>query len=63
MKSYIKYFQYFYLIIAILFLVDAFNKYQKGEVFWINLLLASCAIFMFYFKRRFAKRYEDRNKK
>lgn len=63
MKSYIKYFQYFYLLIAILFLVDAFMKFQKGEVFWISLLLAGCAVFMFIFKRRFAQRYEDRNKK
>ena len=46
-----------------LFLFDAFKKYQTGEVFWISLLLAGCAVFMFYFKRRFAQRYEDRNKK
>ncbi len=63
MKSYIKYFQYFYLLIAILFLIDAFKKYQIGEVFWISLLLAGFAFFMFIFKRRFAQRYEDRNKK
>lgn len=62
MKYYIKYAQYFYLGVAILFVIDAVSKYQNGEVYWINLLLACIGIFMFMFKRNFAKKFESRNK-
>ncbi len=63
MKNYIKYFQYFYLLIAILFLYDAFSKFSAGQEYWVGLLLAGFAIFMFIFKRRFAKKYENQNPK
>ena len=62
MKYYIKYAQYFYLGVAILFVIDAISKYQNGEVYWVNLLLAGIGIFMFMFKRNFAKKFEARNK-
>jgi hypothetical protein len=63
MNYYIKYAQYFYLIVAILFIADAFSKFQNNEVYWISLLLAGIGIFMFIFKRNFAKKFESRNKK
>ena len=61
MKNYHKYFQYFYLLITALFLYDAYGKYQKNEVYWTSLLLAALGVFMFFFKRKFAKKFEDRN--
>ena len=63
MKNYHKYFQYFYLLITALFLFDAFTKYQKNQVYWTSLLLAALGVFMFFFKRKFAKKFEDRNNK
>ena len=62
MKNYIKYFQYFYLLIAILFIYDAVSKFLNSESYWVSILLAAIAIFMFYFKRKFAKKYEEQTK-
>ncbi len=62
MKYYIKYAQYLYLIVAILFVFDAFTKFRSNQSYWINLLLAFIAILMFMFKRKFAKKFEDQNK-
>lgn len=63
MKYYVKYAPFFYLIVAVLFVIDAVSKYNSGEVYWISLLLAGIGVFMFIFKRNFAKRYEAQNKK
>ncbi len=55
---------YFYLFIALLFIYDAFTKIQAGQNdFWISLVVAAVAIFMFFFRRKFAKKMDDRNKK
>ena len=63
MKNYHKYFQYFYLFIAALFIYDAYSKFALDQVYWTSLLLAGLGIFMFFFKRKFAKKFEDRNNK
>ncbi len=57
-----KFFQYAYLIFAILFFYDAFTKYNNTrEVAVAQLLLGVLAIFMFFFKRKFSKKFDDRN--
>ncbi|MHC5308803.1 hypothetical protein ACYSNM_01745 [Myroides sp. LJL116] len=55
---------YFYLFIALLFIYDAVTKIQAGQKdFWISLVVAAVAIFMFFFRRKFAKKMDDRNNK
>ncbi len=61
--NYHKYFQFIYLIIAVLFIGDAISKYRNKEVYWTSLLLAGCGIFMFFFKRNFAKKFDNYKKK
>ena len=63
MKYYIKFAPYFYLLVAILFLFDAFSKYQANQTYWISIALASVAIVMFAFKRKFAKKFDNQSKK
>ena len=58
-----KFFQYAYLVFAVLFLYDAINKYIKTEtIAYTSLLLAALAVFMFFFRQRFRKKYENKDK-
>lgn len=61
---YLKYIQYFYLVAAILFAVDGFVQLNAaGERNpWLSFFFAAIALFMFFFRRKFAKKYENPNK-
>lgn len=52
-------FQYAYLIFAVLFLYDAITSPERVVM---SSLLAALAIFMFFFRKRFRKKFEDHNK-
>lgn len=52
-------FQYAYLIFAVLFAYDAIVNPERRVV---SFLLAALAIFVFFFRKRFRKRFEDQNK-
>jgi hypothetical protein len=61
--GYLKYTQYAYLVIAVLFIYDALTKINAGDdTPWLSFLIAGMGIFMFFFRRKFAKKFEDRNK-
>lgn len=60
---YLKYIQYFYLIAAVLFAVDGFMQLNDTERSpWLSFFFAAIALFMFFFRRKFAKKYENENK-
>ncbi|WP_295181007.1 hypothetical protein [uncultured Christiangramia sp.] len=63
MSKFFKYFEYAYLLFAAFFLFEAVriwnDQHQRAYVF---LFFVAIAIFMFFFKRRFRRRYEERNK-
>ena len=62
--NYLKFTQYAYLIAGILFAVDAFRKWEandKGNAI-IVAIFAAIGIFMFFFRRKFARKFEERNK-
>jgi len=62
--TYLKYIQYFYLIAAVLFAVDGFMQLGSEERSpWISFFFAAIALFMFFFRRRFAKKMADRQKR
>lgn len=57
-----KIFQYAYLVFAVLFLYDAITKWNDGT--WgayMSLALAALSIFVFFFRRRFMKKFENRD--
>ncbi|GGH35594.1 membrane protein [Mangrovimonas yunxiaonensis] len=57
-----KFFQYAYLFFAVIFLYDAISKYMaNGTIAYMSLLLAATAVFMFFFRKRFNKRFEDKD--
>ncbi|WP_303316999.1 hypothetical protein Q4Q34_03155 [Flavivirga abyssicola] len=60
--KYSKIFQYAYLVFAALFIYDAIVKYvNAGEVAYPSILLGALAIFMFFFRSKFSKKFENKN--
>ena len=63
--NYLRFTQYAYLIAGLVFAVDAFIKYQEEETnkAIISAIFAVICVFMFFFRRNYAKRFDQRNKK
>jgi uncharacterized membrane protein len=60
----LQFFQYAYLIFAALFLWDAITNWSVDRNrSYMSLLFVALAIFMFFFRKRFAKKFQDRDKK
>ncbi|GAA3619948.1 hypothetical protein [Flavivirga jejuensis] len=61
--KYSKIFQYAYLVFAALFIYDAVVKYiTTNEIVYPSILLGALAIFMFFFRNRFSKKFESKDK-
>ncbi len=59
MHTFSKYFEFAYLVIGIIFLIEGIVKLSENtEKAYMTLGLGVLAIFMFFFKRRFRKRRE-----
>jgi len=57
----LKFFQYAYIIVALLFLYEAITSWNTDRNrAYISILFFALAIFMFFFRRRFRKKFEDR---
>ncbi|GAA3773543.1 hypothetical protein GCM10022271_02010 [Corallibacter vietnamensis] len=57
-----KFFQYAYLIFGVVFIYDAVSKYMQTEtIAYTSILLAATAIFMFFFRRKFNKRFDNKD--
>ncbi|APU67736.1 MAG: hypothetical protein VX712_06590 [Bacteroidota bacterium] len=63
MSKYFRYFEYAYLIFAAFFLFEAVRIWNSERSrAYIFLFFVAIAVFMFFFKRRFRRRFEERNK-
>ena len=57
-----KFFQYAYLLFAILFIYVAIEKYIESKTIdYISILLAATAVFMFFFRKKFNKRFDNKD--
>lgn len=57
----LKIFQFAYLIFAVLFIWDGIGKWSTDRSrAYISLLFAALAVFMFFFRKRFRKKFQDR---
>jgi len=62
--NYLKYTQYIYLVAAIFFAIRAVEIWdQDNDQHFLFLGIAILSVFMFFFRRRFSKKFEDRNDK
>ena len=61
--NYLKYTQYVYLVAGIFFTYDGFSKLNSGtDMPYLSFILAATAIFMFFFRRKFAKKFDNQDK-
>jgi uncharacterized membrane protein len=59
----LKVFQYVYIIFGALFLWDAITNWSVDRNrSYMSLLFTALAVFMFFFRKRFGRKFEDRNK-
>ncbi|MBN4070217.1 hypothetical protein JYT76_00885 [Olleya sp. AH-315-F22] len=59
----LQFLQYAYLIFALLFIYDAFSKWNTDRNgAYLSLFFVAIAIFMFFFRKKFRKRFQDRGK-
>ena len=63
--NYLKFTQYAYLIAGILVAIESYNHYQacNNDKAIIMGIFTLVAIFMFFFRRNFAMKFAERNKK
>lgn len=59
--GYLKIVSYLYIIFAVGFLIDGIYRIQQGEDPIISFLFSGLAVFMFFFRRRFAKKFAERD--
>jgi uncharacterized membrane protein len=60
--GYLKYTPYIYLIFALYFVYEAIVKWNDPDATpWLSAMIAALAIFMFFFRRKYAKKMQDRN--
>ncbi|MBT8265950.1 MAG: hypothetical protein KJO41_02055 [Bacteroidia bacterium] len=59
----LKVLQYAYLFFLVLFIYDAFTSWNTDRNrAYMSLFFAALALFMFFFRKKFRKRFEDRDK-
>jgi len=62
--GYLKYTQYIYLAFAIYFIFEGITQLNEGrDTPWLIFGIAVMAVFMFFFRRKFAKKFDDNKKK
>ncbi|NQX86454.1 MAG: hypothetical protein HRT67_11225 [Flavobacteriaceae bacterium] len=61
--KFLKFFQYAYLAFVVLFVCDSIVHWNAdGNRVYMSLAFAGLALFMFFFKRKYTKRFHDRGK-
>lgn len=64
MAKYYKFFEYAYLVIAIFFMVETvLNWNSEPQSAYIYLAFSVAAIFMYFFRKKFRKKFENHNNK
>ncbi len=61
--NYLKFTQYVYLAAAVFFIYIGITRALNDEPgYWIWFAIALMAVFMFFFRRKFAKKFEDHDR-
>jgi positive regulator of sigma E activity len=63
MVKYFKFFEFAYLVIAIIFIVETvLNWNLNRQKSYIYLAFSVLAIFMYFFRKKYRKKYENQQK-
>lgn len=57
--NYLNITKYLYLVIAAVMTYDAISKWNEEPKPWLSVMLAALAIFVFFFRNKFAKKFEQ----
>ena len=58
-----KFFEVAYLVVAVFFIYESVRIWEtERSRAYVFIFLSMIAVFMFFFRRRFRKKYEDRKK-
>jgi ABC-type polysaccharide/polyol phosphate export permease len=60
--GYLKIVSYLYLVVAVFFIYDGIMKIKTEESYVLSFLFAGLAVFMFFFRMRFAKKMQDKKR-
>jgi uncharacterized membrane protein len=61
--NYLKYTQYAYFIAGIIFIIDGITKFNDPtKTPYLSFAFGAVAIGMFFFRRKFAKKFDNQNK-
>ena len=61
--NYLKYTQYVYLVVAVVMIVNGFLELNSGtDKAYLSFFLAATAVGMFFFRRKFSKKFDDQDK-
>ncbi|RWX03640.1 hypothetical protein [Flavobacterium cerinum] len=60
--GYLKIVSYLYLVVAVFFIYDGVMKIKTEESYVLSFLFAGLAVFMFFFRMRFAKKMQDKKR-
>jgi len=63
MVKYFKFFEYAYLVIAIIFVIETvLNWIDNRQKAYIYLAFSALAVFMYFFRKKHRKKYENHQK-
>jgi len=63
MVKYFKFFEFAYLVIAIIFIVETvLNWNLNRQKSYIYLAFSLLAVFMYFFRKKYRKKYENQQK-
>lgn len=57
--NYLNITKYVYLLVGLIMIYDSISNWNQEPKPWLSVFLAAMAIFMYFFRRNFAKRFED----
>ena len=59
----LQFLQYAYLVFAVLFIYDAVSKWSENRNgAYTSLFFAAIAVFMFFFRKKYRKRFQERGR-
>ena len=63
MSKFFRYFEYAYIVFAVIFFITGIMEYSvTPNRSYMLFAMGIVAVLMFFFKRRFRRRFEERNK-